>query len=283
MRREPSPSSPTQVASLVADLEPILDETASSESNSSVRAVERALQLIEVFARSRGPLSITDLARTLELAPSTVHRLVQTLMALGYVVQYAESKRYGVGRGIAEVTRTMVLKYEFTRHAQPFLERLVEQTGETASLSALYGPSAIYLNQAESRNVMRVSNGVGSLVPLHCTAIGKVFLADFAPRTLRDTLKHTGLEAMTAHSITSRKLLDKELESVKRQGYAMDDEEFAIGARCIATPLRGSSGTVIAAISLSAPSSRLPLERVPEFAALLRETADEFARQLRRP
>ncbi|NJK46364.1 MAG: hypothetical protein HC933_20860 [Pleurocapsa sp. SU_196_0] len=103
----------------------------------------------------------------------------------------------------------------------------MERTGETASLSALYGPSASDLNQVESKNLMRVSNGVGSLVPLHCTAIGKVFLADFAPRTLRDTLKHTGLEAMTAHSITSRKRLDQELEAVKLNGYAVDDEAFA--------------------------------------------------------
>jgi DNA-binding IclR family transcriptional regulator len=278
MRREPSRSSPA-----LPNLEPILEESSSGEGNSSVRAVERALQLIEVFARSRGPLSISDLVKTLELAPSTVHRLVQTLMALGYVVQYAESKRYGVGRGIAEVTRTMVLKYEFTRHAQPFLERLVEETGETASLSALYGPSAIYLNQAESKNVMRVSNGVGSLVPLHCTAAGKIFLADFAPRTLRDTLQHTGLSALTERSITSRKLLDKELERVRKQGYAVDDEEFALGARCIATALRGSSGVVIAAISLSAPASRLTSDLVPKFAALVRDTADEFSRQLRRP
>jgi IclR family acetate operon transcriptional repressor len=266
----------------VAVLEPILEDS-PSETNSSVRAVERALQLIEVFARSRGPLSITDLARTLDLAPSTVHRLVQTLMALGYVVQYAESKRYGVGRGIAEVTRTMVLKYEFTRHAQPFLDALVEQTGETASLSALYGPSAIYLNQSESKNVMRVSNGVGNLVPLHCTAAGKIFLADFAPRTLRDTLQHTGLEALTPHSITTRKALDKELERVKKLGYAVDNEEFALGARCIATALRGSSGAVVAAISLSAPASRLTPERVGEYAALVRQTADAFSRQLRRP
>jgi IclR family acetate operon transcriptional repressor len=278
MRREPS--HPSQSPLAVTQVPTLTEER---DANSSVRAVERALQLIEVFARSRGPLSITDLSKTVDLAPSTVHRLVQTLMALGYVVQYAESKRYGVGRGIAEVTRTMVLKYEFTRHAQPFLDALVEQTGETASLSALYGPSAIYLNQSESKNVMRVSNGVGSLVPLHCTAAGKIFLADFAPRTLRDTLQHTGLEALTQHSITTRKALDKELERVKKLGYAVDNEEFALGARCIATALRGSSGAVVAAISLSAPASRLPVERVPEVAVLVQRAAEEFARQLRRP
>lgn len=266
-------------------LKPVLalDPQIASENSSSVRAVERALQLIEVFARSRDPLSITDLAKTLDLAPSTVHRLVQTLMTLDYVVQYAESKRYGVGRGLAEVTRTMLLKYEFASQAQPFLEQLVEKTGETASISALYGSSAIYLKQVESKNIMRVSNGVGSIVPLHNTAAGKIFLADFAPRTLRDTLKHTGLEATTQYSIGTRKALDKELEQIKKLGYAVDNEEFTIGARCIATALRGSSGTVIAAISLSAPSSRFALEKIAEYADLMLETTETFARQLRRP
>jgi DNA-binding IclR family transcriptional regulator len=255
----------------------------ATETPLSVRAVERALQLIEVFARSRGPLSITDLSKTLDLPPSTVHRLVQTLMTLSYVVQYPQSKRYGPGRGIAEVTRSMILKYEFTRHAQPFLERLVEQTGETANLAALYGSSAIYLNQVESPSAMRVSNNVGSLVPLHCTAVGKIFLADFAPRTLRDTLQHTGLNALTDRTISSRKLLERDLERVRVKGYALDDEEFTPGARCIAVALRGSSGATIAALGLSAPASRLELGRVPAFAALIRATAEEFAQQLREP
>lgn len=255
----------------------------TADTGSSVRAVERALQLIEVFARSRGPLSITDLSKTLDLPPSTVHRLVQTLMTLSYVVQYPQSKRYGPGRSIAEVTRSMILKYEFTRHAQPFLEKLVETTGETANLAALYGSSAIYLNQVESPSAMRVSNSVGSLVPLHCTAVGKIFLADFAPRTLRDTLEHTGLAALTDHSLTSRKALEHDLERVRTQGYALDDEEFTLGVRCIAVALRGSSGAVIAAIGLSAPASRLALERVPACAELLRATSEEFAQQLREP
>jgi IclR family acetate operon transcriptional repressor len=258
-------------------------EVGLSETGSSVRAVERALQLIEVFARSREPLSISDLVRTLELPASTVHRLVQTLMMLEYLVQYPASKRYGVGRGIAEVTRSMVLKYEFSRHATPFLERLVEQTAETASLAALYGPNVIYLKQVESPSAMRVSHGVGSLVPLHCTAVGKIFLADFAPRTLRDTLQHTGLEAFTPRSITSNKTLERELALVRKKGYALDDEEFTLGARCIAVPLRGSSSTVIAALGVSAPSSRLTLDKVSALAAIVRETAEAFAAQLREP
>ena len=249
----------------------------------SVRAVERALQLVETFARSRGPFSITELSSILGLAPSTVHRLVQTLMSLGYVVQYPESKRYGVGRGIAEINRAMLLKYEFARYAGPHLEALAQATGETASLAALYGTSAIYLNQVESGAMVRVSNPVGTLVPLHCTAVGKVFLADFRPEMLEDTLLHAGLEALTSRTLTTRKALGRELGRVRTQGYALDDEEYAEGVRCLAVGLRGSSGTVVSALSVSGPVSRLTDERLPEVARLVVEAGERFARQMRKP
>ena len=249
----------------------------------SVRAVERALQLIEVFARSRGPFSITELSGILELAPSTVHRLVQTLSSLGYVVQYQESKRYGVGRGIAEINRAMLLKYEFARFAGPHLEALVGASGETANLAALYGTSLIYLNQVESPAMVRVSNPVGTLVPLHCTAVGKVFLADFDPTMLEDVIGYTGLEAFTPKTLTQPKALHKALAQVRAQGYALDDEEFAQGVRCIAVGVRGSSGAVVAAISLSGPSSRVTDERIPELVEQVKTASKAFTRQIREP
>lgn len=252
-------------------------------ASGSVRAVERALQLIEVFARSRGPFSITELSGILELAPSTVHRLVQTLMSLGYVVQYQESKRYGVGRGIAEINRAMLLKYEFARFAGPHLEALVVSSGETANLAALYGTSMLYLNQAESPAMVRVSNPVGTLVPLHCTAVGKVFLADFDPVMLQDVIGYAGLEAFTPKTLTQPESLHKALAQVRAQGYALDDEEFAQGVRCIAVGVRGSSGAVVAAISLSGPSSRVTDERIPVLAERVKAASEAFTRQIREP
>lgn len=253
------------------------------ERSGSVRAVERALRLIEFFARSRGPHSITDLSNALALPASTVHRLVQTLMSLGYVTQYPQSKRYGVGRGIAELNRAMLLKYEFSQHVQPYLEELVAETGETASLAALYGTSVIYLNQLESPALMKVSHPVGSLVPLHCSAVGKVFLADFHAELLESTLDYAGLERFTPNTLTSREALARELSRVREQGYALDDEEYALGARCIAVGLRGSSGAVVAALSLSGPSVRLTGEALPRLAELVQDVAERFGAQMREP
>lgn len=250
---------------------------------SSVRALERTLQLIEVFARSRSPYSITDLAEAVSLPVSTVHRLVQSLMALGYVTQHTQSKRYGVGRGIAELSRAMLLKHEYSQHAEPHLERLVAETGETASLATLYGASAIYLNQVESPAMMKVSNPVGTPIPLHSSAVGKVFLADFSLPVLDDTLAYTGLRQYTANTVTDRRVLDEELASIRRDNYAVDDEEFALGARCVAVGLRGTSGAVSSVISVSGPTARVTDAVLKELARLVLEAAERFSRQLREP
>ncbi len=255
----------------------------SHDRSGSVRAVERALRLIEILARSRAPFSITDLAIEAGLPASTVHRLVQSLMSLGYVTQHQASKRYGVGRGIADLNRAMLLKHEFSQHAQPYLERLVDETKESASLAALYGTSIIYLNHVESPLIMRVSTPVGTLAPLHCTASGKVFLADFGPELFEEVVRFSGLEAYTGSTISTRDELVEHLRGVERQGYALDDEEYEQGARCIAVGLRGSSGAVSAAISISGPSIRMTDDRVPELAVLVRSVADEFAQEMREP
>jgi len=258
-------------------------QTAPHERASSVRVLERTLQLIEVFARSRSPYSITDLAEAVALPVSTVHRLVQSLMALGYVTQHTQSKRYGVGRGLAELSRAMLLKHEYSQYAEPHLERLVAETGETANLASVYGTSAMYLNQVESPEMMKVSNPVGTLIPLHSSAVGKVFLADFSQPVLDDTLAFTGLKQYTTKTITSRSVLDEELQRIRQNNYAVDDEEFALGARCVAVGLRGTSGAVSSVISVSGPTMRVTDDVLPAVARLVLEAAERFSRQLREP
>lgn len=253
------------------------------ERQGPVRAVERALELVEVFARSRGPLSLTELSAVLQLAPSTVHRLVQTLMSLGYVVQYRQSKRYGVGPGIAGINRAMLLKYEFPQFAGSHLSQLVQVSGETACLAGLYGPSVIVLNQLESTALVRVSNPIGGLLPLHCTAVGKIFMADFSPVMLAEVVQHVGLPAHTPFSLQTPDRLLAELATVRDQGYATETEEFALGATSVAVGIRGSSGAVVAALGIWGPVARLTPDRVADLVPQLLQTAHGFGQQIREP
>lgn len=261
----------------------IANDVEEQEGTNHVRSVERTLLLIELFTQSRQPFSISDLAAASQLPASTVHRLVRSLMQLGYVTQHAKSKRYGLGRGIAELGRAMLLKYEFSQHAEPYLVRLAQDTGESATLAALYGTGIMYLSQIESSSLMRVAVPVGTTAPLHCTAPGKVFLADFQPGLFNRAIQFGGLEHHTAHTITSKARLEEHLQEVRQRGYAVDDEEFTEGARCVSAPLRGSSGAVSAAISVAGPATRLTKDRIPEIAEIVRDIADEFAHALREP
>jgi DNA-binding IclR family transcriptional regulator len=249
----------------------------------SVRAVERALQLVELIAKSRSPLSITDLSKSLELAPSTIHRLLQTLVAQGYVLQYAQTKRYGVGRTVSEIGRALLLRHDLSHRAKPYLEWLVETTGETANLSSLYGTSAIYLNQVESPSMVRIHHALGSAAPLHASAMGKVFLADFSPQMLLDALDHSGLERFTDQTIITKAKLERDLLRTRKRGYALDDEELESGVRCIAAPVRGSSGLVISAIGISGPSSRMTDERLDELGNQVLEAATRLSSGIREP
>jgi DNA-binding IclR family transcriptional regulator len=253
------------------------------DAGGSVRAVERALQLVEIVAKSRMPLSITDLSKTLALAPSTIHRLLQTLVAQGYVIQYAQTKRYGVGRTISEIGRALLLRHDLASRSTPHLEALVAATGETANLASLYGTSAIYLNQVESPSMVRIRHALGSAAPLHASAMGKVFLADFSPAMLTDALEHSNLEHFTARTITNRAKLERELLQTRKRGYAIDNEELEPGVRCIAAAVRGSSGLVISAIGISGPASRISEPRFAELATLVLEAAAQLSSGIREP
>lgn len=258
-------------------------EANSLDAGGSVRAVERALQLVEIVAKSRTPLSITDLSKALALAPSTIHRLLQTLVAQGYVIQYPQTKRYGVGRTVSEIGRAFLLRHDLSGRSTPHLEALVAATGETANLASLYGTSAIYLNQVEGPSMVRIRHALGSAAPLHASAMGKVFLADFSPAMLTDALEHSSLERFTERTITNRAKLERDLAQTRKRGYAVDDEELEPGVRCIAAPVRGSSGLVISAIGISGPTSRITDERLIELETLVLEAADRLSSGIREP
>jgi len=246
-----------------------------------VRAIERALEIVEAISVSRSPSSIADLARSVGLAPSTIHRILQTLVAHGYVVQYPATRRYGVGRAVAEIGRSMLLRHEVAEHAQPHLEALVSATGETAHLAVLYGTAAIYLSQVESPSIVRIFTPLGTPVPLHASAAGKVFLADFQPAMVGDVVGHAGLPPFTLATMTNPASLERDLARVRSRGYALDDEERDPGVRCLAAPVRATSGLVVAALGVTGPSSRITDDRLPDLAGLVINEANRLSIAIR--
>lgn len=246
----------------------------------SVQSVDRALDLLEALASSEGEVSITSLANRTSLHVSTVHRLLTTMLRRGYVRQNPETSRYFTGAKLATLAEARSRFNELRHRARPILGALTDQTRETSNLVVLDDLMAVYIETAPSPHVVRMFTTIGNRVPLHATGAGKALLA-WLPADRRDALiDRLEMRAHTARTITEKPSLRRALEEVRERGYAIDDEEFDEGVRCVAVAV-GQLGAPLAAISISAPASRLARQRCGELAPLVRRAATELAEAMR--
>lgn len=230
----------------------------STTRSGGVQSVERALDVLEVLAGAGREMGISELGQATKLPYATIHRLTATLVRRGYVRQDPRSRKYLLGARLVELGTASGRMLGGS--AGPFLERLVELTGETANLALLEDGFVVYVAQASSRRLVRMFTEVGNRVLPHGTAVGKVLLAH-QPRTAVDRiLGRNGLPALTERTITDPAVFARELEMVRERGYALDLEEQEEGVHCVAVPLLPASG-LIAAISVSGPTGRLGHER----------------------
>jgi IclR family transcriptional regulator, acetate operon repressor len=241
----------------------------------SVQSVDRALQLLELLAQANGRLPISELAARSGLSLGTVHRLLASLGARGYVRQDAD-RRYALG------TALLPLGDAATRllgsWALPFLAQLAEACGETANLAVLEDDHVIYVAQAPGRHRMRMFTEVGRRVLPHTTAVGKVLMAWHDEDRVRRVVARLGLPERTPRTLTDPAAFGRELAAVRERGWAVDDEEEELGVRCLAVPV-GPGPQAVAAVSVSAPASRLDHGQ-PAVVEALRRAADDLARSL---
>jgi len=246
----------------------------------SVQSVDRALDLLEALAASEGEVSITSLANRTSLHVSTVHRLLTTLLRRGYVRQNPETRAYYTGAKLATLAEGRSRFNELRHRARPILSALTDQTRETSNLVVLDDVMAVYIETVTSPHVVRMSTTLGNRVPLHATGAGKALLAWLAPDRRDALIDRTEMRAHTARTITERASLRRALEEIRERGYAIDDEEYDEGVRCVSVAV-GPIGSPLAAISVSAPASRMTRQRGGELAQLLRRAASELAEEMR--
>ncbi|ASN82387.1 IclR family transcriptional regulator [Deinococcus ficus] len=246
----------------------------------NVQSVERALDLINTIVEAQRPLSIAELSQAMELAPSTIHRMMQTLSNKGYIHQDPCTKRYDIGPEIVQISRSLYLRYDLVRRVRPYLQDLVDLTGEAAHLAELYGTTAMYLSQLEPLSMVRMFTTPGSVAPLYCSDVGKLFLADLPPGRVDDIIRKTGLRPRTPNTIVDLQTLEAELERVRDQGYAEDNEEREIGVRCLSAPILNGADKVIATIGIAGPTARITKIRVPELSGYVKSVAERASRDL---
>jgi IclR family acetate operon transcriptional repressor len=239
----------------------------------TVQSVNRALLLLELLAQGGGRLPVSELAQRSGLSLGTAHRLLTTLTARGYVRQ-DHDRRYALGAALlplGDAARRLLSSW-----ALPLLSELAQDCGETVNLAVLEDDHVVYVAQAPGRHRMRMFTQVGRRVLPHSTAVGKVLLAWHEEDQLSRVISRLGMPRHTSHTLTSLAAFRAELEGVRKRGWAVDDEEQEMGVRCLAVPV-GPGADAVAAVSVSAPASRLDPGR-PEVVEALHRTADQLAR-----
>lgn len=239
-----------------------------------IQSLARGLKILELLALTEDGTGVTDLANQLSIDKSTASRLVQTLASYGFAEQDSETRRYHLGPQIVNLSRSALARMPLRDQAKPFLRQLMERTGECAHLAILAQGQTLYIDQVESPATLRVTTGVGTLAPLHCTALGKSLLA------FGNTPVPTELQAFTARTITAPDVLRMHLEQTRKQGYSIDDEEYSYDVRCIAAPVFDFRGKLVGAIGISGPAGRLSLERIPVAGAIVVELAQTLSNRL---
>lgn len=223
----------------------------------SVQAVDRTLAILEALAAHKNPAPLSVLAREVELNVSTVHRLLHTLMGRGFVQQEPESGRYRLGLKFFELGSAALASLDVRQAGRPFLEEIVRDCNETANLVVLDQTEVVYVDQVESSRQVKMIAKIGGRAPVYCTGAGKAILAHL-PAAEREAVLHSlAFQRRTARTIAGLEELRRELGEVARRGYSLDLEEMEEGVRCVAAPVWNSFGRVVAAISVSGPSSRL--------------------------
>lgn len=244
-----------------------------------VRTLERGLHLLETLSEAE-TLSLSELARRTELSPSTAYRLLETLRRRGFADWDEGKGLWKVGLRAYQVGSAFLTRGGLVDAAMPEMERLVDELNETVNLAVLDGNEAVYVAQVEGRQLIRMFTRIGARAPLYCTGVGKALLMEHPEAEVRRILGSGPYKAFTAHTLTSSTAFLKALSGAKAKGYALDNEEREDGVRCIATPVRDSRGKVVASMSLSAPASRVPDERVEALGQRVKLAADAVSARL---
>jgi len=248
------------------------------------QSLERGLAILSCFTPKRPVLGIADIADELGMSRSTTHRYVITLLALGYLEQGA-SRKYRLGLRVTDLGMSALNSTGLREHAHPYLEELRQRTSYTVSLAVLEGAEILYVDRVRSfRRGQGRANGdvtTGSRLPAHCTAMGKLLLANLPDSDQRELIASMKLTKHGPNTITGKKALRDELDEVLEASFAVDDEELAKDLYSIAAPVRNGPRDVVAAVDIAAPSSMISLsELVDALGPHLISTADRISARL---
>lgn len=234
------------------------------------------MSLLAALSRHVTPVNLKQLAAETRLHPSTAHRIL-AVMVENRLVDRIEPGTYRLGIRLLELGNLVKSRINVRQEALVHMHHLHEELGETVNLSVRHADEVVYIERtADSHSMMRVVQIIGARAPLHITAVGKLFLAEDGPDKCADYARRTGLPRFTENTLTDADAFMKEIERIRRQGYAFDNEEAEKGVSCIGAGIFSDDGRLVAGLSVSAPSDRLNRAWAPQ----VRQTAEKISRAL---
>jgi DNA-binding IclR family transcriptional regulator len=244
-----------------------------------VQVLDRAFRILDALKEAPDELSPAELAVRLRLHKSTIHRLLVVLEGQRFIRKTADG-RYGLGMKLIEMGSRAAEQLDFGEHAKPFLQRLVDETGETAHISVLSGTEMVSIAHVPGRWSLRTPSTVGRRTETYCTSVGKAFIAFLPAPALDALIDRLHFTKHTQRTITSPSALRAALDRIRRRGFAVDDEEVEEGLRCVGAPVRDYTGNVVAAISVAGPVFRVQKAQIAAFARAVTAAADALSAHL---
>ena len=249
---------------------------AENESKNSIQVIERMMTLLDQLARHPEAVALKTLAQATGLHPSTAHRILNAMVSES-MVERVEQGSYRLGIRLLELGNLVKARISVREHALPFMRELHAAIGEAVNLSVRHDDEIVCVEHTSAgRALMRVVNNVGARAPLHSTAVGKLFLLEDGPEGLRAYAQRTGLPQYTRNTLTTMAALEKDMDRIRRQGFAIDAEEAELGVRCIGAPVRDDTGALVSGLSVSAPAERMK----QSWAVPVKATADRISRAI---
>lgn len=251
--------------------------SASGPAKNHNLSVSKALSIINLLAEKENPLSLSQISAALGFSLSTTHHLITSLKLERFVDQNPVSKKYGIGLRLFEIGLSNNYYQLLAKKAGPALEKMSDQTGESSNLAVLIDGQIIYIAQRHSSQMMKTFVQLGERSPVHCTGVGKILISELSKEDIEQIVHKHGLKKYTLRTITSLENLLEELEKVKKQQYAIDQEEREEGVVCVAAPIFNRARKIIAAISISGPTSRIKAKELSNIIELLKKYAQSLS------
>jgi len=245
-----------------------------------IHVIDRAAQILDCFGFDHQELSVSEIGAKTGLHRSTAHRILMALEYNDLIKQNPSTGKYHLGIKLFKLGHQAVSQLNLREICRPFLSRLMNDTKETIHLAVLDDDQVLYLDKVEGPHALRMPSRVGRYIPTYCTSLGKAMLSCLDDQEVKSILRRQTLKPHTENTVKNINQLLADLRSVRKRGYAVDNEEIEIGLRCVGAPLRDYTGGMVGAISVAAPSARLSEKNTPVIGRIVIAIAAEISEQL---